>query len=74
VARFTALGAKPVQSEQRFNVAHLPKKAKKYVDSTELEAPEQKLKKVGCASPKAKPSMGMKHAKPEPSGVLNLQN
>jgi hypothetical protein len=45
------------------------KETKKYVDSMVLEALEQKLKKVGCASLIAKLNTVMKRAKPEPTGV-----
>jgi hypothetical protein len=50
-------------------VAHLLKKVSEFVGFTEPEAQDQKHQKVGCASRSAKPSMGMKRAKPEPREV-----
>jgi hypothetical protein len=73
VARFTALGAKPIQSEQNFNVAHLLKKVNEFAGFTALEVLGQELKKVGRAPRSARPSMGMKRAKPEPSEVPCLR-
>jgi len=74
VARFTALGAKPIQSEQNFNVGHQRKEVNEFVDSTVPEALELKQKKAGCASLTAKPSMGMKRAKLEQNVVLYLRS
>jgi hypothetical protein len=50
------------------------KEENEFVDSTVLEALGQKQKKVGCVSHAAKYNTGMKHAKFEPSGVINQPN
>jgi hypothetical protein len=67
------LVAKPIQSEQNFNVGRQRKEVNGFVGSTAHEVMDQKLKKVGGASHALKPSMGMKRAKPEPSEVLCLR-
>jgi hypothetical protein len=74
VARFTALGAKPIQSEQNFNVGHLPSEVNEFVDSTVPEVLELNLKRVEFELLKVKSSMGMKHDNLEQNVVLSLPN